>query len=466
MTNTRLETYKTLLRQYKNKARGKQKEKVMELLKLYKDGNIFNKGTIQRELNRFLGRSFKNEHERDVHYFTTMAKHLTNSRKLESSNKQLDKKFDKLDNIRLARFVKSEDEIPNDKKALTYLNIKLNTKTAFKNMPTEDGIIIQKDFEGVPNPYTIYENIVERIRKIIQHRIKKVIEARQTVKLALSMRFTIFRTTINEDGTINYFEEKLHARTKNKQMTKASINDDTDYLLDDLDYKIDALIERTKGSGWRIKQFEILSIEIYQIKPARGSSYIPTPAPYNNSRCGLVNIQNNDLECFKWCMKYHQSNKQKHDDRTTVLSKLEDKYNYDGITYPVDYDGITKFENNNNVCIFVYYINENNNIIKERNGNVDYYNKDLIYLLRIQNEENSHFVYIKHISRLLNLSTNKGDDNKRFCPFCESKFDLEKFDKHISSCYTVSKDGSILTMPPEGSKMKFKNYKNMLERPF
>ena len=107
----------------------------------------------------------KNEHERDVHYFTTMAKHLTNSRKLESSNKQLDKKFDKLDNIRLTRFVKSEDEIPNDKKALTYLNIKLNTKTAFKNMPTEDGIIIQKDFEGIPNPYTIYENIVERIRK-------------------------------------------------------------------------------------------------------------------------------------------------------------------------------------------------------------------------------------------------------------------------------------------------------------
>jgi hypothetical protein len=34
-------------------------------------------------------------------------------------------------------------------------------------------------------------------------------------------------------------------------------------------------------------------------------------------------------------MKYHQSEKKKHDDRVTVLSKLEDKYNYDGISFPV-----------------------------------------------------------------------------------------------------------------------------------
>ena len=103
----------------------------------------------------------------------------------------------------------------------------------------------------------------------------------------------------------------------------------------------------------------------------------------------------------------------KHDDRTTVLSKLEDKYNYDGITYPVSYEDIEKFEDVNKVCIFVYYINEDNEIHKEKNGHVDYYNKDLIYLLRIENEDHSHFVYIKHISRLLNLSTQKDDCNKR-----------------------------------------------------
>lgn len=165
-------------------------------------------------------------------------------------------------------------------------------------------------------------------------------------------------------------------------------------------------------------------------------------------------------------MKYHQSNKQKHDDRITILSKLEDKYNYEGLSYPAGYDDISKFEDNNNVCIFIYYINENNEIIKERTGNANYYNKDLIYLLRIENESHSHFVYIKHISRLLNLSTQKDDNNKRFCPFCESKVHLDKFDRHIGSCYNISKEGSILKMPEEGATMKFKNYKGMIERPF
>ena len=46
------------------------------------------------------------------------------------------------------------------------------------------------------------------------------------------------------------------------------------------------------------------------IKPPRASSYIKTPAPYNNSRCGLINIKNEkDNKCFEWCMKYNQTKK-------------------------------------------------------------------------------------------------------------------------------------------------------------
>jgi hypothetical protein len=40
------------------------------------------------------------------------------------------------------------------------------------------------------------------------------------------------------------------------------------------------------------------------------------------------------------------------------------------------------------LCIFVYYIDENNQIVKERDGNPNYFAKDVIYLLRIENEEN------------------------------------------------------------------------------
>ena len=66
--SNRLESYKTLEKQYKNKVKGKQKERVSDLLKLYKDEKIFSKITIQRELNRYLGQSFKNEDEREKHF--------------------------------------------------------------------------------------------------------------------------------------------------------------------------------------------------------------------------------------------------------------------------------------------------------------------------------------------------------------------------------------------------------------
>ena len=86
---SRLETFETLKKQYRNKAKGKQKERVADLLKLYKDEKIFSKITIQRELNRYLGQSFKNEDERELHYFRTMAKYITNSGTMEKQARKL-----------------------------------------------------------------------------------------------------------------------------------------------------------------------------------------------------------------------------------------------------------------------------------------------------------------------------------------------------------------------------------------
>ena len=75
---SRNETLKILEKYYKNKAKGKQKERVKDFLKLYKDGKIFSKVTIQREINRYLGQSFKSEGERDLFYYKTMTKYLDN----------------------------------------------------------------------------------------------------------------------------------------------------------------------------------------------------------------------------------------------------------------------------------------------------------------------------------------------------------------------------------------------------
>ena len=49
----------------------------------------------------------------------------------------------------------------------------------------------------------------------------------------------------------------------------------------------------------------------------------------------------------------HQPNTSKNSDRLSVLSKLEDKYSYDSVNFPVSYTNIKTFDEPNSVCIMV-----------------------------------------------------------------------------------------------------------------
>ena len=52
------------------------------------------------------------------------------------------------------------------------------------------------------------------------------------------------------------------------------------------------------GSNWTIKSFDTMFGKAHTMKADRGSSYIPSPIMLANPKCGLVNIQNHDIECF------------------------------------------------------------------------------------------------------------------------------------------------------------------------
>ena len=94
-------------------------------------------------------------------------------------------------------------------------------------------------------------------------------------------------------------------------------------------------------------------------------------------------------------MLYHQSEQGTKDFRTTALQKVDETYNYAGLEYPVSLEGISHFENLNKVCIHVYEIDEDTgDIIDCKKGNTCYIN-NAIYLLRIEDDEKAHYIYIK-----------------------------------------------------------------------
>ena len=57
---------------------------------------------------------------------------------------------------------------------------------------------------------------------------------------------------------------------------------------------------------------------------------------------------------------------------------------------------------------------------------------------------------------------------KQFCPYCRKNVNSNDYiNNHVKDCYKrCCEEGSLIKLPEEGSTMKFKNYKNKLERPY
>ena len=69
---------------------------------------------------------------------------------------------------------------------------------------------------------------------------------------------------------------------------------------------------------------------------------------------------------------------------------------------------------------------------------------------------------------MLNLNTHCSKTVKEFCPYCRKVVEAgDFFDNHVKRCHSLATEsGSLLKLPNTGETMKFKNYKNTLERPF
>ena len=126
------------------------------------------------------------------------------------------------------------------------------------------------------------------------------------MKISLGMIMKFYKLNPkNVENKRSYVQHTQIIKIKARTVNKANLLDVVNDQLFDMGSDIEVL--EINGSGYAIKQFNTIFIEASTIKPPRGSSYIPTPEPFNNARCGLINIQNDDLKCFEWCMKYHQT---------------------------------------------------------------------------------------------------------------------------------------------------------------
>jgi hypothetical protein len=185
----------------------------------------------------------------------------------------------------------------------------------------------------------------------------------------------------------------------------------------------------------------------------RVGSYIESP-PYLGRGCINIKNENDDL-CFKWCLKYHQTNKSHNDIRLSVLSKINDKYDYTGLTFPLKIDEIEIFERKNihtSVNVFGCINNNVSKLYISKNNSCD-----IINLFMISSEETNHYCYIKNISTMTQNTSNKR--KLLYCDKCNFHYDARfphKCNNYNGKTNITFKDGDI----------EFTKYKNMLDVPF
>ena len=166
----------------------------------------------------------------------------------------------------------------------------------------------------------------------------------------------------------------------------------------------------SEGSGWTIQSVDNHYLNVVKYKPMNGSSYIQLPTELRNSAKGLINVKNEDNECFRWCHIRHLNPQDKTPQRIKKSDKEHvKKLDYSEIEFPVTTKQFNKIEKNNNININVFGYEEKQPypiyISKERY-------EDHMELLLITKDENKHYVLIKDFNKFMYNQTKHKERKK------------------------------------------------------
>jgi hypothetical protein len=200
-------------------------------------------------------------------------------------------------------------------------------------------------------------------------------------------------------------------------------------------------------------------------KPLAGSSYMELPEDISNSKCGLINIRNDDNMCFVWCHVRHLRPKDRRATTITVKDReFELGLDYKDIEFPVKISDIDKIERRNKINISVLGYKGRKQFYPIRMSKGEY-DDHMELLLQGDKEGGLHYVLIKDVNRL-RYSVSKHKGKAYFCLHClHSCVSEEVLEKHKETCLEVNGVQAV-RLPKEGTKIKFKNHRNSMPVPF
>ena len=287
-------------------------------------------------------------------------------------------------------------------------------------------------------------------KKVIEHYLNKELDELKGFKYIETLKMT-FEKQLGNKTTIKtaYFNSKSKTLINENEINEV-IQTSRQELMKAIGQWI------SEGSGWTIKSVDGHYINLTKYKPLKGSSYIELPTELKNPAKGLINLKNEDNECFRWChIRYlnpqlKDPQRIKKDDRQYIKN-----LNYQGIKFPVNINQYNKVERQNNIRINVFgYENKQPYPIYVSKEKF----KDHIELLLIMKDENKHYVLIKDFNKFM-YQQKKHKERKHFCMHCLQCFSSERvLNNHKDNCIQLNGIQAVNMPDKDNNILKFNNH--------
>ncbi|KAJ8937519.1 hypothetical protein NQ318_005475, partial [Aromia moschata] len=258
------------------------------------------------------------------------------------------------------------------------------------------------------NRYSDYNMFFESIKNKVIHLLSEVIKIHNAVKVIMELfgRYILQTQKIVDNKSFN---------TANKVIDSAADLNDVFYVFVDLMTTQMSEFQK-RDSGWELQFIMYVEIDLNKFCAFGGSSYIKLPS-FIEKKKGIVNVHNQDQCCFLWAIisALHP-----------VRERTLDVSSYPQFSTVLDIEGIT--------FLLTYILwKVTSKTIKSYIELLDRYiilRKNYTYvhinLLLITSEcGNSHYCWIKNLSRLVLSQISNSQHKKYFCDGCLLHFSNE-----------------------------------------
>ena len=299
---------------------------------------------------------------------------------------------------------------------------------------------------------------MQNTRNAIEHRVITLLNETKGLKYVETLKVTFSKMSDGETVIKTaYFNSKVQTIINHTEINEA-LQMSKQNILNLISQWI------SEGSGWTIQSVDSHYLNIVKYEPMKGSSYIQLPYELRNSAKGLINMKNEDNECFRWCHIRHINPQEKYPQRIKKVDKQYiEKLDYSGVEFLVSVKHYNKIEKQNSINISVFGYEDKQPypiyVSKEKY-------EDHMELLLITENENKHYVLIKDFNKFMYNQT-KHKERKHFCMYCLQCFSSERvLNNHKENCIQVNGQQAIKMPDKDNNILKFNNFHKQQPVPF